>query len=128
MRLTGMTWIIVISAFVLFWFASGCASQGPYRTLSPSPGKDQDVNHLTVENHDDLGYRVGYVEFDQQGWFWMPDRTQLSDVQQMVSESAQLAQGQTPRPIIMVAFVHGWKNNAEGGLKPPNANNVTEFK
>jgi hypothetical protein len=123
-----MLLIIVISVVALGGFLYGCASQGPYRTLSPAPGKDQDLNRLTVENHDDLGYRVGYVEFDQQGWFWMPDRSQLSDVQQMVSESAQLGQGHKPRPIIMVAFVHGWKNNAEGGLEPPNANNVTEFK
>src|ERR1700678_224998 len=61
-------WIIVLAALlvVAYGLLSGCASPGPYRT-------DKDPQHPIVEHFDTDGYDVGYVEFDEQGWFWMPD-------------------------------------------------------
>jgi hypothetical protein len=105
----------------------GCASPGPYRT-------DADADHQIVENHAAEGYQVGYIEFDEQGWFWMPDsgtgdigyRKQVREVENMIASAARLdpTKPKSARGIILVAFVHGWRNNAA----PDEANNVPQFK
>jgi hypothetical protein len=120
-------WIIVLAALaiVAFGVLSGCASPGPYRTDAPG--------HPIVEHFDAEGYDVGYVEFDEQGWFWMPDngkddighREQVLKVQDMIAGAAQLDPSRkTAKAIILVAFVHGWQNNAD----PDRQNNTQEFK
>jgi hypothetical protein len=120
-------WVSVLVAliFVAFVFLSGCASPGPYRTDAPG--------HPIVEHFDAEGYDVGYVEFDEQGWFWMPDngkddighREQVLKVQDMIVQAAQYGpSGKAQKGIILVAFVHGWRENAD----PDTQNNTQQFK
>jgi hypothetical protein len=120
----GLVLIAALAACVLLF---GCASPGPYRT-------DADADHQIVENHSAEGYQVGYIEFDEQGWFWMPDsgtgdigyRKQVREVENMIASAAQLdpSKPKSARGIILVAFVHGWRNNAA----PNQSNNVPQFK
>jgi hypothetical protein len=53
----------------------------------------------------DSPYTLAFVEFDDMGEFW--DRTQLNRALQAITE-AKKEKGQ----VIVVTFVHGWKNNA----------------
>jgi hypothetical protein len=109
-------------------FLVGCASPGPYRT-------DADARHQIIETGPAGAYQVGYVEFDEQGWFWMPDsgtgdisyREQMRKVQNMVTDAAQLdpTRPKAAQGIVLVAFVHGWRNNA---APDPDDNNVAKFK
>jgi hypothetical protein len=118
--------VLVALAIIAFGLFSGCASPGPFRT-------DKDPQHPIVENFDGDGYDVGYVEFDEQGWFWMPQngpddighREQVLKVQDMIVNAAQYEPSKrTAKAIILVAFVHGWQNNAD----PDRQNNTQEFK
>jgi hypothetical protein len=118
--------VLVALVIVVFFFLSGCASSGPYRT-------DKDPQHRIVERFDADGYDVGYVEFDEQGWFWMPDngsgdighREQVLKVQDVIVDAAQYDPRKgTAKAIILVAFVHGWRENAD----PDRQNNTQQFK
>ncbi len=118
--------ILVPALAAMCLLLSGCAYPGPYRT-------DADPQHQIVEHFDAEGYDVGYVEFDEQGWFWMPDngkddighREQMLKVQDMIVDAAQYdPTKRTAKSIILVAFVHGWRNNAA----PDPKNNTAQFK
>ena len=54
--------------------------------------------------------RTGFVEFDDQGWFW--DVNQVKAVEQMIRSEAKIGQTNIAQGIVMFVFVHGWKNNA----------------
>ncbi len=103
----------------------GCAPNIQYRTsfvtttpptTQPSAGADP---RAIIESCPD--YTLGYVEFDDQGWFWDPSQREY--VEAMVRAEAGLppkrpdgsaatAPSQLPAGIILVTFVHGWKENA----------------
>lgn len=78
----------------------GCASMGPFRADNPTPLRN--------------GYHVAFVEFDEQGWFSAAGRSQLSAAEQLIVQQSGLATS-SPRGIILLAFVHGWKHNAAEG-------------
>jgi hypothetical protein len=96
---------ILALAVALIMALGGCASMGPYR----SPNN-------VVQSP--AGYQLGFVEFDDQGWFWTPGREQLLAVEQMIARTARLDTAR-PQPLILIAYVHGWKNNASDD---PNIN------
>lgn len=89
-------------------FAEGCAANKQYRTdyrpndpsLPPDPA-------AVVESYPD--YKIGFVEFDDQGWFWDPKQERT--VEKLVRDEAGLGTDH-PSAVIMVLFAHGWKNNA----------------
>jgi alpha-beta hydrolase superfamily lysophospholipase len=84
----------------------GCTSNRPYRTDMAScdtAKPDADCAKAVIETTPD--YKLGFVEFDDQGWFW--HREPLKKVEEMIQ--GEIA---TDRGVIMVLFVHGWKNNA----------------
>lgn len=95
--------VVTMSSIVL-----GCTSNEPFRTNFETSGGDP--AKAVIESTQD--YKLGFVEFDDQGWFW--DIRQRTVVEQMIRDEAGIgsAQGATPRGIILVAFVHGWKDNA----------------
>jgi hypothetical protein len=66
-------------------------------------------------------YKLGFVEFDDQGWFW--NTNQLEAVKKMVRSETGLDGSNSPQGIVMVLFVHGWKNNAA-----PDNDNVEMFR
>jgi len=102
--LTSLAIVIVAMALLLV----GCTSNRPYRTNFDATGGDP--ARAVIETTDD--YKLGFVEFDDQGWFW--DARQRCMVEQMIRNEAGIGStpGETPQPILLVAFVHGWKDNA----------------
>jgi len=96
----------VVASFFL-WLV-GCTRNEPFRTNfdPPSPNCPQAV----IESRAD--YKLGFVEFDDQGWFW--DARQLVAVEQMIRTQAGMdkAPATKSQGIILLAFVHGWKENA----------------
>lgn len=57
------------------------------------------------------GYKLGFVELDDQGWFW--DRRQWAAVREMVCTEAKLDADRKTDGVVLVVVVHGWKNNAD---------------
>jgi hypothetical protein len=95
---------LIIAAVVGAIFVVGCTSNKPFRTnLPPS-----DPVHAVIESTPN--YKLGFVEFDDQGWFW--DTNQANLVKQMIRTEAGFGQPANPQGIVLVVFVHGWKNNA----------------
>ena len=101
----------------------GCTSNQPFRTsFEALDSTGADPTKAVIESTPE--YKLGFVEFDDQGWFW--DINQRLAVEQMIRTEAGIPQrsGATPAPttaphaaatphgIILVAFVHGWKDNA----------------
>src|ERR1043166_9006413 len=98
-----------VGALVLF--TVGCASNRPFRTrLIPcdTTSSNADCTKAVIETTPD--YKLGVVEFDDQGWFW--DREQLKTVENMIQTEAGISQSNNAEGIVIVLFVHGWKNNA----------------
>jgi hypothetical protein len=106
-------------------FAVGCASNAPYRTdfnpVDPSlPGPDPTNAVIEAEPG---AYSLGFVEFDDQGWFMQTkekseaqDRAkevlQKNAVEAMIKRETGMDGSSKPCGAIIVLFVHGWKNNA----------------
>jgi alpha/beta hydrolase family protein DUF900 len=86
----------------------GCTCNTPFRTNYEST----DPKCTTAVIQDFSVYKLGFVEFDDQGWFW--DTRQRVAVEQMIRSEAGIdsVPGTRPVGIILVAFVHGWKENA----------------
>jgi len=103
--------LIALMALTLL-FTAGCTANRPYRTGFNSEDPATAVIETAAQ------YRLGFVEFDDQGWFW--DSRQKQKVEDMIREEAGIGK-QNAAPVIMVLFVHGWKNNAAYG----NSNVVT---
>jgi hypothetical protein len=93
---------------VVLLAAVGCTANQPFRTNFESSGGDP--TKAVIETHDD--YKLGFVEFDDQGYFW--DMRQRDAVEQMIRDEAGIgsAPHATAKGIILVAFAHGWKDNA----------------
>ena len=100
---------LFLAAGVLILFTA-CTSNKPYRTsLTPCDTKSgADCRSAVIEVADD--YKLGFVEFDDQGWFW--NTNQLAAVRQMIRTEAGLDEPAKAEGIVIVLFVHGWKNNA----------------
>jgi hypothetical protein len=95
---------LTVALCALVLFVTGCTSNAPYRTNSPP----DDPAHADIESTPN--YKLGYVEFDDQGWFW--DTHQLTAVKKMIRTEAGFGQPNNQQGIVLVLFVHGWKNNA----------------
>lgn len=107
----------VVQGFLLISMAiitAGCTANLPFRTnFDPAGG---DPKKAVIETNS--AYKLGFVEFDDQGYFW--DLRQRDAVEQMICQeagigtgaSASPSPGATPKGVILVAFVHGWKDNA----------------
>jgi hypothetical protein len=111
---------VAVCAVVLF--AVRCTSNKPFRTnytpCNPSqPGADR--AKAVIESGPD--YKLGFVEFDDQGWFW--DTLQLKAVEKMIRTEAAMDRTNVTQGIVIVVFAHGWKNNAA-----TNNGNVETFR
>jgi hypothetical protein len=103
-RLVCVAWILVLCA-------AGCTANKPFRTNLTScdptqPGTDCTNPVVEVTTN----YKLGFVEFDDQGWFW--DTNRLKYVEDMIGSEAGIGQSNLAQGIVMVVFTHGWKNNA----------------
>ncbi len=97
----------ILAALSLGVLLVGCTSNRQIRTYYDAPTNPADAQVAVVEHGN--GYALGFVEFDDQGWFW--DRKQLDAVTTMIRKEAGLGGGD-PRGLILLTFVHGWKHNA----------------
>jgi hypothetical protein len=97
----------------------GCTSNQPFRTNFTST----DPSCPTAVIEDDTDFKIGFVEFDDQGRFW--DLRQRDAVKKMIEDEAGLPcpAGTKSQGIVIVTFVHGWKENAAYG-----GNGVTTFR
>ena len=97
-------------AVIVLLSLAGCTSNRPFRTgFNPQDPALPGLNPTNAVIETTPDYSLGFVEFDDQGWFWEPK--QKSAVEQMIRNASNL--GRTNgAPVIMVLFVHGWKNNA----------------
>ncbi len=87
----------------------------PYNSAQPAAVGANQVIESTPD------YKLGFVEFDDQGWFW--DTHQIKAVEQMIRTEAGIGQSNLAQGIVIVVFVHGWKNNAA-----TNNSNVAMFR
>lgn len=92
-RLTGLFRCAL--AFLL----AGCAANQPYH-WGEAPTETA-VTPAATGAAKDI-YRLGFIEFDEQGDFW--DRDQLRKTVQAIRY--------TGRPILLVTYIHGWQNNS----------------
>ena len=114
--------VLVIAACAVVLFAAGCTSNKPFRTnLTPcNPAQaGADCTNAVIESTPD--YKLGFVEFDNQGWFWDPK--QVAAVEQMIRTEAGIGQTNKAQGVVILLFVHGWKNNAA-----TNNDNVEMFR
>ena len=89
-----------ISALVTTACAPLMQYHGPSNGCN-SPGYDgEDIcSDEYIENGD--GYSLGFIEIDDEGWFY--DREQLKTINQKLKESED---------IVLFVFAHGWKHDA----------------
>ena len=90
---------------------SGCAANQPYH-LGEAPTKKCRCPASDGTAAKDI-YRLGFIEFDEQGDFW--DRDQLRKTVQAIRY--------TGRPILLVTYIHGWQNNSN----PTDADDVRQL-
>ena len=74
-----------------------------------------EVGKTTFEYHKDPNFMLGFVEFDDQGWFYNPEQFRV--VKREIE--TQLIRGGVengpiaPRTAILVVFIHGWRHSAD---------------
>ena len=95
----------------LAFLLAGCAANRPYH-LGEAPSQTA-VTPGAIGAEKDI-YRLGFIEFDEQGDFW--DRDQLRKTVQAIR--------QTGRPVLLVTYIHGWQNNSN----PKDASDVEQFR
>lgn len=100
----------IVLMLVVLAVTAGCTLNRPYRMgfnrddpTQPGPNPTNSPIEVTPD------YKIGFVEFDDQGWFWNPG--QKTNVENLIRKECGF---DTPNAsaVIMVVFVHGWKNNA----------------
>ena len=90
---------------------AGCAANLPYH--SGEAPTETAVTPAAIGSAKDI-YRLGFIEFDEQGDFW--ERDQLRKTVQAIRD--------TGRPILLVTYIHGWQNNSN----PKDAADVEQFR
>lgn len=117
-----MVGVVIVAVFML---VAGCTPNRPYRTSAEAfTGSAADAgtnarNNAIIEKTKD--YSLGFVEFDEEGWFW--NTGQKDKVEAMINEQANTGGANNPAGIVLLVFVHGWKNNAAY-----NCGNVETFR
>src|SRR5271170_6288201 len=103
--------ILVIAVGAVVLFAVGCTANKPFRTnftpCNPA-ATGADCTKAVIEST--ANYKLGFVEFDDQGCFW--DTNQVKAVEEMIRTEAGIGQSNNAAGIVIMVFVHGWKNNA----------------
>lgn len=114
MALRNLFSVVLVSAL------AGCTDVAPIRNqygVMPPCGENQKIDDKTPCAHVDVqktpSYLLGFVEFDDQGWFW--DRNQLTHVLGVMNDEldSHIAnQVQDRRGFLVVAYAHGWRHDA----------------
>ncbi|MBA3351895.1 MAG: hypothetical protein H0X40_12900 [Chthoniobacterales bacterium] len=96
--------------YCLCFLLAGCAANQAYHlgeapletAVTPAGSTAKDI------------YRLGFIEFDEQGDFW--DRDELHKTVQAIRD--------TGRPVLLVTYIHGWQNNSN----VKDADDVAQFR
>src|SRR6266536_3539250 len=81
---------LAVAAGAVVLFTVGCASNRPFRTSStPCDTTQSNAVGTKAVIETTPEYKLGFVEFDDQGWFW--DREQLKTVEKMIQTEAGLS-------------------------------------
>jgi len=105
-------WIQII---LLLLVLVGCTTNEPFRKNLPDPSGQSaqrpsnakaidPTNAFAIETN--ANYKLGFVEFDDQGWFWAHKQWKA------VKDAIETEASNNDYGLVIVAFVHGWKNNA----------------
>lgn len=106
--------LCILGVFCILLLTVGCTSNVQYRTSfapyekPPAEAGDDPHNQAVIETTPD--YKLGFVEFDDEGWFW--DIKQAKAVEDVIRTEGDTARANNQAGLIIVVFVHGWKNNA----------------
>jgi pimeloyl-ACP methyl ester carboxylesterase len=99
-------------------FGAGCAHDVAYRPITKGTSSVEFRKYETPDKSITGNYIIGYVEFDDQGWFH--DASQPTALFQAV----QNYRGDAPdTQFLIVVYAHGWKHNSSG----PD-NDIDEFR
>src|SRR5450755_3042052 len=91
----------LVAGFLIF--LAGCTANSPWRTNCASNAAQTGTNSPDAVIETSADYKLGFVEFDDQGWFW--DRRQWDAVQQMIRAEAGLDQSTNgTQGMVMVLF------------------------
>ncbi|GAB5495048.1 MAG: hypothetical protein Phyf2KO_01280 [Phycisphaerales bacterium] len=82
--------------------ASGCIGHRLYNTE-----RDQYLREVAIDDSSETTFDLAIIEFDDHGVFWKIE--QLEDTLEMIRERNASSQ----RGILVVLYVHGWRNNAD---------------
>jgi hypothetical protein len=94
-----------MAALLLAAALAACTQHVPYRAELTACDNSQDPRACAahfIESHPE--YLLGFVEFDDQGWFW--DRRQMWKLLDVLSAEVHR------QDLLIVVFAHGWKHNA----------------
>jgi pimeloyl-ACP methyl ester carboxylesterase len=98
----GSLLLVVVVMIVIGILQQGCVA---HKIYNPTP--EMYLQTLKVEGQEGTTYDLAIIEFDDHGVFW--------DVQQLGAALDLIEQRnvETKRGILVIPFVHGWKNNAD---------------
>src|SRR5208282_779696 len=95
--------LLAAAAGALLLFTAGCASNRPFRTrFAPCDTTQTNAACAKAAIEVTPDYKLGFVEFDDQGWFW--DRAQLGAVENMLKTEAGIGHTNNAAGIIIVLF------------------------
>lgn len=93
----------------------GCTANDPYRRFLPTTSLSDTNRPSTLPPIDPLTAaaietnttgKIGYVEFDDEGWFWGHQQWQV------VKDALSNEVDNSTNGLTIVVFVHGWESNA----------------
>ena len=99
--------IAIAAVVVVSLVLVSCTSNAPHRTNYDANPTGEAKEQAVIETAPE--YKLGFVEFDDQGWFW--DRRQLVAVKEMITNELREQEGRK-NGIVVIVFVHGWKHDA----------------
>jgi hypothetical protein len=80
------------------------------RELEESEASRDRVRKASIERHEEDGFLLGIVEFDDQGWFWSPEKPDRpGQLGQVLAEIRRISKD---RGALILFFAHGWQHNA----------------
>ena len=114
-RLIGVLVLLTVAGSL-----TACVRQKQYRYVNVTG-----MQLPAIEDHQDKGYKVAFVEFKDNGDPHDPQQTEaavnLIETERGVKDKNYVASS------VVIIYVHGWKNNADQ-VTPPKRKDVEKFK
>lgn len=96
----------LLAAEFLGLLAPGCVGHRLYNA-----DRDQYIREIPVDGPEEASFDLAIIEFDDQGVFWKIE--QLEDTLELIRDRSASSE----RGILVVLYVHGWRNNADPDLE-----------